>query len=266
MDRSAGRIDKASPVPLYYQLAELLREEIRSGTLAPGDRLPSERELGERTGISRMTARQAISYLVRSGDLVVRPGIGTFVAEPKLAYDALHLLGFSEETMRRGGDVHSHVLEQAVVEPPASVAAQLEIAPGETATRVTRLRSSGETPLLLETSTIPTALCPGLDEADLATHSLYALIELRYNLRLATARQTLEATVANEYEAGLFGVPRGTAMLLLEGVAYERGGEPVEHFKALYRGDRLKLELRSRRDGAPDDPAAAARVSLRMGA
>lgn len=93
-------LDKSSPIPLYYQLAELIRERIQSGELKPGDQLPSERDLSEQVAISRMTVRQAVAYLVREGTLVVKPGVGTFVAEPKLTYDALHLLGFTEEMIR----------------------------------------------------------------------------------------------------------------------------------------------------------------------
>ncbi|MEJ2599308.1 MAG: GntR family transcriptional regulator, partial [Anaerolineales bacterium] len=78
------KLDKSHPIPLYFQLAEILREQIQSGELNPGDRLPSERELNEQFGISRMTVRQALAYLTRDGVLVVKPGIGTFVAEPKL--------------------------------------------------------------------------------------------------------------------------------------------------------------------------------------
>src|ERR687895_502376 len=70
--------DRQSPVPLYYQLAAAIREWIRAGALAPGAQLPAERELAERTGISRMTARQALADLARGGDVAVRHGVGTF--------------------------------------------------------------------------------------------------------------------------------------------------------------------------------------------
>lgn len=256
-------LDKNSPIPLYYQLAELIRERVRSGALRPGDQLPSERELGEQAGISRMTARQALASLLREGVLVVRHGVGTFVAEPKLTYDALNLLGFTEETVRHGGVVGSRVLEQAVVLPPPAVATALELAPGEQVVRVVRLRSSGETPLLLETSCIPAALCPGLEREDLEAQSLYALLELRYGLRLGRARQTLEATVANEYERGLFGVRPGTPMLLLEGVvSLAASARPVQFFTAVYRGDRLRFELESHRAAGGDGVPAQPRVSV----
>lgn len=242
-------VSKRSPIPLYYQLAEQIRDRVTSGELAAGDQLPADRELAEQAGISRMTARQAISFLVSEGVLVVKPGVGTFVAEPKMTYDALHLLGFTEETMRHGGAVASRVLEQAIVEASPSVASALNLAPTERVVRIERLRSTGDAPVLLETSLLPAAICPGLEREDLGSQSLYFLLEHRYGLRLQRARQTIEATVANERESDLFGVAIGTPMLLLEGVTYADGDRPIEHFKAVYRADRIKLEVESRRDG-----------------
>jgi GntR family transcriptional regulator len=263
MQWSEVSVDKHSPVPLYYQLAELIRECITAGTLQPGEQLPSERELGERLGISRMTARQALAYLIRSGTLVARSGIGTFVAEPKVTYDALHLLGFTEEMVRQGGIVISHVLQQECVVPPPRVAARLQLRDGDTATTIVRLRLMQNAPLLLETIFVPSALCPGLERAELARHSLYSLLEQHYALRLSRSHHTLEATIANQYESSLFGVPAGTPMILLEGVTYVEQGIPTAYFKAVYRGDRLKFELESRRD-LVEQFVATPRLSLRL--
>ena len=240
-------IDKTIPIPLYFQLAEHLREQIELGQLNPGDQLPSERELGEQSGISRMTARQAITYLVRQGRLLVRPGIGTFVAEPKLTHDTLHLLGFTEEMLRSGQAPTSQVLEQLSVMPPQRVAADLNLQPGQAAVKIVRLRLSQDTPLLLETVFVPARLAPGLDSEDLSQASLYALLEQKFGLALDHAQQTLEVTTASDDEALLFGVLPGTSMLLLEGVTYTADEQPVEAFKALYLGEKFKFALESQR-------------------
>jgi len=242
-------LNKQSPIPLYYQLAERIKEQIQSGELSASDQLPSERELGEQMGVSRMTARQAVAYLVQQGLLEVKPGVGTFVAAPKLTYDVLHLLGFTEETMRQGGTVASTVLEQSIVTPPLRVASALQMASGAQTIKIVRLRQVDGVPMLLETSFIPVASCPGLERADLAVQSLYTLLEVEYGLRLQRARQTFEATVANEYEQQLFNLRPGAAMILLEGVTYSDQEQPVEYFKAIYRGDRLKFALESQRNG-----------------
>jgi GntR family transcriptional regulator len=249
-------LDKRSPVPLYYQLVEQIREQIRSGELRPGDQLPSERILSEQHGISRMTVRQAVASLVREGVLVARHGLGTYVAEPKLSYDALHLLGFTEEIMRHGGTAASKVLEQARALPPPRVAEALALDGGAAAVKIVRLRLSDATPLLLETSFIPASICPGLENEDLAAQSLYAVMEARYGVHLTRARQQLEATVANAFEAGLLDVPPGAAMILLEGVTYDQRGRPVEYFKAIYRGDRVSFAFDSERGTEHDSPSS----------
>jgi len=256
------KLDKVSPIPLYYQLAERLKDQIESGQLQPGDQLPSERELSEQAAISRMTARQAVAYLVREGVLEVKPGIGTFVAAPKLTYAALHLLGFTEEALRQGGIAQSRVLEQIIMPPPPHVAARLQLPSNELVVKIVRLRFLGELPLLLETSFVPAAPCVGLAQAELASQSLYALLERAYGIRLARSHQTFEATIANDYEQQLFKLQPGAAMILLEGVAYSETEQPIEYFKTIYRGDRFKFALESQRNGRADEAVATQRMSV----
>jgi len=263
LDWHTVAVAKQSPVPLYYQLAEQIRALIQAGRLAAGERLPAERDLAGDVGISRMTARQAIAYLVRDGTLAVRHGVGTFVAEPKLTYDALHLLGFTEAAARRGTVVGSRVLEQAIVRPPPAVAAALALATDDAVIKIVRLRAAGEIPLLLETSYLPLALCRGLEREDLETHSLYTLLELRHGLRPRQARHVIEAIIASDFERELLGVASGAPMLLLEGVTMAESGKPIEYFKAIYRADRIKFALASRREtGARTDPAPLVSVML----
>jgi GntR family transcriptional regulator len=260
--------DRQSPVPLYYQLAAAIRESIRAGALAPGAQLPAERELAERAGISRMTARQALADLARGGDVAVRHGVGTFVAEPKLTHDAfvgtfvaepklthdaLHLLGFTEEMERVGGDVSSRVLEQEVAPPPPAIAAALGLPDGEETIRIVRLRSAAATPLLLETSWIPRSRCPGLEHEDLERQSLYSLLEVRYGHRPRAARQTIEATTASPFESELLDIAEGAPMLRLEGVTTTDRGTPIEWFQAIYRADRVKIAV----EGAPESQLVA---------
>jgi GntR family transcriptional regulator len=255
-------LNKTSPIPLYYQLAELIKEQIRLGELKPGDQLLSERILSEQHAISRMTARQAINYLTREGALVARHGLGTFVAEPKLTQDTLHLLGFTEEIVQLGGNAVSRVLEQTVVPPPARVAGDLRLHADEPVVKIVRLRLSDALPLLLETTFIPARICPGLERENMATQSLYALLEQRCGVQLKRARQTLEATVANDYESRLFGVAVGMPMILLEGVTCDEHERPVEYFKAIYRGDRFKFAFESERSVWLNDMPGQPRLSI----
>lgn len=255
-------LNKRSPIPLYYQLAERLKEQIHAKELAIGAQILPERELAQQMGVSRMTARQAVGYLVNEGLLEVKPGVGTFVAQPKLTHNALYLSGFSEEMARLGNRVVSTVLRQEVTIPPKHIAEQLHLAAQEAVVTIVRLRQVDQIPLLLETSHLPVRRCPGLEQVNLADHSLYTVLETTYQLTVHRATQTLEATTINDYEQQLFQLAPGTAMLLVDGVTYDQQECPIEHFKAVYRSDRFKFVLKSQRYGAETATNAVMMSSL----
>jgi GntR family transcriptional regulator len=254
-------LNRLIPVPLYYQLVELLREQISAGVLPAGAQVPGERALSEQYGISRMTVRQAINYLVREGSLVAEHGRGTFVAAAKQTHDALHLLGFTEAMLQRGEKPRNRLLEQVIITLPL-VAQKLALPEDSQLVRIVRLRFSDATPLLLETIYVPLHLFPDIEKADLEQQSLYHLFEQRYNVRPVRANQTLEATVANEYEQELFAVQPGMPMILLSGVTYDSLNRPIEQFKAVYRGDRFKLAYESERDAPSDSQRLTPRLSM----
>ena len=99
----SDRLDrlKPGPLPRYYQLTEIIRERVRSGEWPPGTPIPSERELCEQYGISRMTARQSLTELVTEGLLYREQGKGTYVGRPKIAQQLLRLTGFTEDMRAR---------------------------------------------------------------------------------------------------------------------------------------------------------------------
>ena len=105
------KLDKSLPVPLYYQLAETLREQIESGAIKPGAQLPSERELGDQLAISRMTVRKALLDLASEGLIYTRVGKGTFVAEPKIDQRLQGVTSFTQDVRGRGARPASQVLE-----------------------------------------------------------------------------------------------------------------------------------------------------------
>ena len=236
--------DRASPLPRYLQLAEQVAELVADGTLPPGCQLPPERELAAATGISRMTVRQALADLARDGTVRVRHGVGAFVAEPKLTFTANRLLAFTDEAGRAAA-VATRTIEQSVVAPPAPAAALLGLAAGEPVVRVVRLRLAGGEPVLLQISFLPADRFPGLETADLERQSLYALLGERYGIRLGGATQTLEAALAGPYQRRLLHLPDPAPLLVLDGVAHDTAGRPVEAFRAAYRADRAKFAVTS---------------------
>jgi GntR family transcriptional regulator len=243
-----GVLSRKLPIPLYYQIVEYLRDRITAGELLPGEQLPPERELSKQFGVSRMTARQAIAYLVNDGVLEVRHGQGTFVAEPKLTYQAPHLMGFTESMLRKGKETSSSVLEQVQVPVPLHVAPHLGLALDANVVKIVRVRRMEGVPLLLERIYVPSHLCPGLETADLGAASLYALFEEHYRLQVRNARQTLATHIPDESERELLQMPMGIPIITLEGVTFLATEQPIEYFIAHYRGDRFKFAFESSRE------------------
>ncbi|MER6947735.1 GntR family transcriptional regulator [Nonomuraea sp. NPDC000554] len=237
-------LERGTGVPAHVQIEQWLLDSIGSGEMAPGDRLPGERELAARLGVSRMTLRQALATLERDGVLVRVPGRagGAFVAEPRIDCDLTGLAGFTEQMRRAHLRAEARVLVAATVPAPEAVAAALEVQPGAPVHQVARVRSAGQSPVALERSFFPAL--PGFLDEDLSG-SLYALLAGRYDLEPRTAVEHLDPVIAGPADAAELGISPGTPLMLIERTAYAAGGVPVEYARDLFRPDRVRLSVRS---------------------
>jgi GntR family transcriptional regulator len=241
---SVEAIQKDSPLPLYHQLKELLRQEIESGHWHPGQRIPSEAELCQAFDISRSVTRQALRELEYQGLLYREQGKGTFVAQPKISESLMQdLSGFYEDMVAKGLTPVTKVLRQEVQPADKKIAGYLQIEPGDRVIVIERLRSVGNEPINLVTTYLPYDICPDLIAEDLSTQSLYAVLEHKHGLELSHGRRTIEAVATNQYEAQLLGVEEGAPLVLLDSVSYLKDGRPIEYFHAVHRGDRSRFEV-----------------------
>ena len=254
-------LDKANPMPLYLQLAGLLLDAIKLGLLATGDQLPPERELAEMAGVSRMTARQSLAQLERNGTLDVRHGIGTFVADRKLVYDAVRLQAFSESASLSGTAATTRLLRLEIISPPADISAQLELGSGDQIIVISRLRLVDDEPLLLETSCLRASRFASFLDEDLKQQSLYALLASNYDVQLTHAHETVEAAQAGDADGVLLAVAPTAPTLVVSGVAFQ-ASTPIEHFRAVYRADRVKLAINSERRPGIETSNVNPRVSM----
>ena len=213
------RLRRRAGAPAWAQIDARLSDRIASGGLAPGERLPPERELAATLGVSRMTVRQALDALARRGLVERGVGRGTFVraARPELRLDGP--LGLTAELAAQGLRAEARVLIAAVEGDEL---------------HVRRLRSTGGRPLVLEDSWLPAARFPGLLEHDLSG-SLYALMRDVYAAAPARASERIRALAADE-EAAVLGVRPGAPLMLVEREAVAADGERVERARDLHRG------------------------------
>ena len=251
-------IDRASPVPLYFQVAQHLQQRIESGTFMAGDALPTEEELQRIYGVSRATVRQAVRQLSSAGLVRTARPYGTFVLQPKLVESLPTLVSFSDEVRLAGLTPSTRVLHVALELAPEDIRRRLNLCLGESTLCVTRLRLTNESPIALMTSWLITSLGIGPDD-DFAG-SLYHLLAER-GVKLVRAEKIVDASNATSEEAALLEVPRRAALLVVSGVTYDATDRPVEYFMGRYRADRYRYSI-SLHGVASPTPVAAGLVTV----
>lgn len=227
-----GNLDPEDSQPLYQQLQRGLREAIERRILGPDDALPSERQLAEDLGISRITVRKAIDGLAAEGLLVSRQGSGNFVSR-RIEKNFAKLTSFSEDMRARGRTPRSVWLKRSegAVTPEESL--KLALSPGTLVYRFHRLRFADDKPMSIEMATIVASSLPSLDAVE---HSLYDALERAGN-RPVRALQRLHSMLLTAEQAKLLKARTGDAGLFVERLGYLRDGRPVELSRSFYRGD-----------------------------
>jgi len=246
--KQMSAIYRNSPLPRYYQLKEIMRERVKSEEWKPGDLIPSERDLSEKYGISRMTARQAITDLVNEGLFYREQGKGTFVSQHKITQQLIRLTGFTEDIRARGQKPGSKVLSAEMFPADETTAEKLSIGPGTLIFRLQRLRLADDEPLAIELSQISFKGCERLLEEDLEQHSLYRLLETKYGIPLMEADQELEAGLASNEEAQLLKISISRPVLFTRRITYTERNQPIEYAKAVYCGNKYTFYTHLKRD------------------
>jgi GntR family transcriptional regulator len=235
-------IDKNGPLPLYFQLKEWLIGQIEQGILLPGNQIPTELALAERYALSRGTVRQAINELVHEGHLYRIHGRGTFVSAPRVEHRMAQMLtSFAEDMRDQAIPFSSRCLSRKVLAADDWLAGRLHIGPQDRVICLERLGHVNDEPIVIAHTYLPLTLCPTLVEDDLTDCSLYALLESKYNITLCRARRTLEPALADEYEARMLQIRKGSAIHLMETCAYDTNDRPIEFSRLRFRGDRSRF-------------------------
>ncbi|MGD0555673.1 MAG: GntR family transcriptional regulator [Streptosporangiaceae bacterium] len=237
-----GPVDKSSPVPLYFQIAENLRGAIENGTLAAGEKLGNEIQIGERLAVSRPTVRQAIQRLVQDGLLTRQRGVGTVVTRPgiqrKLALSSLH-----EDLREAGRRPATTVLSVAAVAATQEVATALGVQPGTRVLAIERLREADGEPLAVMRNHLAPGLLDTGDVADLLSRSgLYETLR-RQGIRFHAAEETIGARKATATEARLLQAARGSTVLTMTRVATDPTGRPIEYGVHAYLAERHSFRV-----------------------
>ncbi len=234
----AVELDRSSPVPLYYQLAQAIEAAIRDGELAPGDRFENELALAKRLTLSRPTTRRAIQEVVDKGLLVRKRGVGTQVVQNPV-HRRVELTSLFDDLVRAGQEPSTRLLEYSTGPADDEIATQLSLEAGQDIVTISRLRSANGEPLAVMTNYLPVELAPEADQ--LERSGLYQSLRAR-GVHIRLARQRIGARPASRTEAKLLDEKVGAPLLTMNRTAFDDSGRAVEYGAHGYRASRYYFE------------------------
>ncbi|MFP5346150.1 MAG: GntR family transcriptional regulator [Actinomycetes bacterium] len=233
-------VDRGSPVPLYFQVAQALQHHIETGAIPAGSLLGNEIRIADELGISRPTVRKAIEYLVRRGLLVRKRGVGTQVVRAQVRRP-LELTSLNDDLASAGRRPATRVLALEVVPAGDDVAAELGTLAGADVVHLRRLRLADDEPIAVLSNYLPVGLVQ-LDAEVLEHRGLYEVLRSA-GVHIHVADQSIGAKSASETEAALLDEPPGAALLTMTRTAYDDSGQAVEFGNHVYRASRYSFSL-----------------------
>jgi GntR family transcriptional regulator len=245
-----------SPVPLYTQIRELLRERILRGTYKSHAQMPSENDMVRTFGVSRITVRQALTDLQKEGLIFKIHGKGTFVSKPKATQDLRRLEGFGEAMAGNGHETFSRVLGHRVLRAGKVIADRLRLNERDDVTEIKRVRFLDREPISLDISYLPAAIGARLVREDLPHRDIFLILENDYGYALGNATLCIESVLADSEVAAALKIEEGAPILRIERLTFTADETPLDFEFIYYRGDafqyRLRIERRHNNDNAPD--------------
>jgi GntR family transcriptional regulator len=234
-------IDRFSKLPYYQQLYEILRGKIARDEWQPGDMIPPESELIEQYQVSRSTIRQVLDMLVNDGLIYRQRGRGSFVAHLTLEQSMTRIVSFTEDMHQRGFSPGTRVLSASLIPAPIGIEEKLQVAAGEELACIRRLRLADGEPLSIEESYLVHRYCENVLQHDYSRQPLREVLEREYGLRIASAKQVIQAILAPADLAESLEIKVNAALLFIERVSYSQTRTPVEFLRLYYRADRYSL-------------------------
>lgn len=235
-----AKINKTSATPMYRQVADRIRADIKNGIYKVDEKIPTELELIEKYDVSRITIRQAIDLLSDEGILMRRQGKGTFVTVPSESLDVKTVTSFSDACFMRGITPSSKVLAARTVKASREDMDELKVKDNMRVIEIDRLRIADGVPVILERNHFSPAFSYLL-ESNL-DGSLYSLLR-GYGVEPSSASRDISLVIADENKANLLGVEVGAPIIFLHEIIYDQKGRPLHTSHQYILGDKFTLKL-----------------------
>lgn len=265
-DGETRTIDRATPIPFYYQLQEILKEEIERGTWRAGDLIPSEAQLEQRFGVSRTVVRQALDVLQADGQISRVKGKRSMVTEPKFRWEAT--IGARDWNQRSSPNAVTigRLIDARRVHAGGHVTRVLCIEDDRAVFELTFTQEVNGTPVGLSQAYLNPRASAKLEEACSAGGQLPFIDEQgpdlpdqlanRYGIEVALSQLIVELTQVNEFEASLLNVPIANPAFLLTSLDLGADKKPISFTRTVIRGDRFRFSFAVRHNDADTSESA----------
>jgi GntR family transcriptional regulator len=247
-------IERRPGIPLHEQISSWLKGEMAAGHLPPESQLPSENELCDRFGVSRVTVRRALQTLDADGLIYRRPGLGSFVCDRRMSQGLIRLTDFAQDMARAGIRATSRVLSRTTEPCPELIAERLGVAPGLPVLRLDRLRLGNGEPMAMDITWIPPYYAQLLEGHDLGRETIYQVLERDYGIQALSGRYRISAGTADQETAKQLGVEPGEALLVLDRTTRTVGQKVLYFQRRFLRADRMAYELEAAREPGRETP------------
>jgi GntR family transcriptional regulator len=244
LDETRGKpvaVTASAGLPLHRQLFLVLHDEIARGAIRAGGPLPTEQELCDQFGVSRITVRRALADLANQGYITRRQGVGSFVREPSPTRQQAEIRSYMDELHQIQFGTEADVLELDLRVAPQDIADKVGFA-GDVlhVLRVRRERRTGE-PLLVTEAWLPPGLAEMITAEKLAHTPLYRLLA-DAGVSLERVQHEITAEIAGPRTAQLLDIAIGAALLRVNRLAFV-GAKPHHILSILLSPSRSRILL-----------------------
>lgn len=234
--------------PLYMRVQQSLRDTIRAGTLPPGSPLPSEKELEDEHGVSRITIRRALEELEREG--LIERGRGRQARVAPLLTAAVNTRIEEElaSILQIGRGMEAEVLSYGWRMPTAVVAEALEAPADEPVLQVERIRRRRDKVILHTLAHVPAAIGAMLPRDALAKSTMLDLLSAR-GIQPGSVEQEMRAAPSDPTVAALLGLEPGAPVFVMDRLVRDGSGRPIQRMIATFRWDSFRYRISSTKLG-----------------
>jgi len=229
--------------PRHEQISEWLRNQITTGKLKPGEKLPSEKELGSQFDVSRVTVRHALQTLENDNMIYRRQGLGSFVSNKKIEQPMAFLHDFDEEMGAAGMEASSKIICFEKVEPTEQLCSLLGLSESSILMRLDRVRYGDGEPMAFDQTWLPIFYGQLLEGQDLQEQTIYQILEQEYEIPILSGRYHITAECASKEIADYLDVKKITPLLVIDRLSCTIGQKKVYYQKRYLRPDRISYQL-----------------------